>query len=458
MIATTGRDGSAQAQADRGRHRESEPAHRGTDQAQVFPGGKASEQLRTVRGRLLEHDCVSRQPVGQLGEDVPGAQRAARRAAPEPACGAGGSASRCGRRSASAAHTDAGGASTASCARLRCASAGSSVTTATTRSFLDERALRVGVLAEGGSTHDEDDVVAGERLAEPGAVGREVARVERVRLREACPRAEGLLPDRRDETLGERSERGPRLGIVGSGPGDERRRARPARAAARAPRPRPASAAAARTRRSGAAYSCGSGAGACQSSIGTITSAGPRRVCASCQARSSEPGTSWGRTGWSTQTGYSPARPASFPARNGSCARWRRSCCPTATTNGARLTRAVASAETAFPRPGVVCKSTNEGCPLPSAKPVAIPTTEPSCRARTNSRSGGKSTRNGTSVEPGLEKIFVIPRRRRTSNAASRTVTGVEVLAEAPSGRTWVPLTLRGSLSRRPQHPCVRCW
>ena len=70
----------------------------------------------------------------------------------------------------------------------------------------------------------------------------------------------------------------------------------------------------------------------------------------------------------------------------------------------------------------------------------------------------GRPARNETSVEPGLEKIFVIPRRRRTSNAASRTVTGVEVLAEAPSGRTWVPLTLRGSLSRRPQHPCVRCW
>ena len=66
-----------------------------------------------------------------------------------------------------------------------------------------------------------------------------------------------------------------------------------------------------------------------QSSIGTITSAGPSPVTASLYARAIEPGTSCGRTGWSTHTGYSPASPSSLPARNGSCARWRRSCWPT---------------------------------------------------------------------------------------------------------------------------------
>ena len=222
---------------------------------------------------------------------MPGAQR--RRpapAAPGPACGAGGSASALrqalGERGAHRRRRREHGELRTAALRL----GGILRDDGDDRSFLDERALRVGVLAEGGSTDYEDDVVAGERLAEPGAVGGEVARVERVRLREAGARAEGLLPDRRGEALGERGERGPRLRIVGSGAGDERRRLglleqlRELLDRSGVCRGR------ARTRRSGAAYSCGSGAGACQSSIGTITSAGPRRVCASCQARSSAPG------------------------------------------------------------------------------------------------------------------------------------------------------------------------
>ncbi len=84
-------------------------------------------------------------------------------------------------------------------------------------------------------------------------------------------------------------------------------------------------------------------------------------VTASWQARAIAPGTSCGRTGWSTHTGYSPARPCSRPARNGSCARWRRSCWPTTTTSGARLTRAVARAPTALPSPAVVCRIASAG-------------------------------------------------------------------------------------------------
>src|SRR3954471_17771943 len=156
--------------------------------------------------------------------------------------------------------------------------------------------------------------------------------------------------------------------------------------------------------------------------MGTMTSAGPRAVRASWNARWSEPGTSWARTGWSTHTGYSPPSPSSRPARKGSSARWRRSCWPTATTSGARLTRAVASAPTALPRPAVVCRRTNAGSPRPSAPPVAMPTTDPSWRASTKRRWSGRPARNGTSVEPGLEKIVVSPSLRSSRNVASRTV------------------------------------
>ena len=94
------------------------------------------------------------------------------------------------------------------------------------------------------------------------------------------------------------------------------------------------------------------------------------------------------------------------------------------TTSGVRLSRAVAIAATALPSPGVLCSSASAGRPEPSAWPEAIATTEPSCSASTNVRSSGSPARNGTSVEPGLEKIVVRPRRRRTSKLASLTVAG----------------------------------
>src|SRR4029079_14579733 len=155
---------------------------------------------------------------------------------------------------------------------------------------------------------------------------------------------------------------------------------------------------------------------------GTITSAGPLPVTASGNARAIAPGTSWGRTGSSTHTGYSPARPRSLPARNGSVARWRRSCWPTTTTSGARLTRAVASAPTALPSPAVVCRITSAGSPCPSAQPVAMTTTELSCSASTKRKSSGRSVSSLISVEPGFAKIDVSPYSRHTSKVAWRTV------------------------------------
>jgi hypothetical protein len=46
-----------------------------------------------------------------------------------------------------------------------------------------------------------------------------------------------------------------------------------------------------------------------------------------------------------------------------------------------------------------------------------------------------------------LEKIFVIPRRRRSSKVASRTVVCVLLLEGTGAGVVWLPLTKAGSLS-----------
>ncbi len=49
--------------------------------------------------------------------------------------------------------------------------------------------------------------------------------------------------------------------------------------------------------------------------------------------------------------------------------------------------------------------------------------------------SAGRSVRNETSVEPGLPKIVVIPKRRITSKVASRTVQVAPVLPSPGSPR-----------------------
>ena len=91
-------------------------------------------------------------------------------------------------------------------------------------------------------------------------------------------------------------------------------------------------------------------------------------------------------------------------------------------TSGARFRRAVASAATALPSPGVRCSSASAGAPRPIAWPAAIADDRALVQREHELRSSGSPARNGTSVEPGLEKIVVSPRRRSTSNVASRTV------------------------------------
>ncbi len=86
------------------------------------------------------------------------------------------------------------------------------------------------------------------------------------------------------------------------------------------------------------------------------------------------------------------------------------------------MTRAVAIAPTALPRPAVVCNSTKAGELSPKANPAAMPTTDPSCKASTNRRSEGKFTRKGISVDPGLEKMVVKPSSRIISKQTSLIV------------------------------------
>ena len=98
-------------------------------------------------------------------------------------------------------------------------------------------------------------------------------------LREAGLGAERLLEDRAGEPLGERDQRAPARVAVGARAGDDRR-ALAASEQRGQRRDRHRVGGRERSRRRGPRISCGSGAGADQSSIGTITSAGPRCVSA----------------------------------------------------------------------------------------------------------------------------------------------------------------------------------
>jgi hypothetical protein len=89
-----------------------------------------------------------------------------------------------------------------------------------------EGARLVRVLAEHRRSHRDDDVVGGERLAQPPATRRQVSGELGVVLREAGPGAEALLPDRATELLRERDERIPRIWRIGACAYDERRRLR----------------------------------------------------------------------------------------------------------------------------------------------------------------------------------------------------------------------------------------
>src|ERR1700728_452248 len=77
-----------------------------------------------------------------------------------------------------------------------------------------------------------------------------------------------------------------------------------------------------------------------------------------------------------------------------------------------------------------------------------MPTTEPSLSASTNSKSLGRSVKKGISVDPGLPKIRVIPCRRMTASAASRTVLGPVVTVAPSAARSSAAILYRARAGR----------
>ena len=209
-------------------------------------------------------------------------------------------------------------------------------------------------------------------------------------LREAGARAEGLLEDRRAEALGERHERRPGLGLVGAGAHDQRGRlGRGEQVGERLDRRGVGRAGAEHARRRRQLVRLGRGRQpVVHRHDDERRPARGARLVPRARERARHVLRAHGldrRTPGSRR----PAR-AGAPARNGSWTRWRRSCWPTSTTSGARLTRAVASAATALPRPRSCA-----GSPSPARRgrsPSRWPcrSTEPSCSPSTKRRSSGR--------------------------------------------------------------------
>ena len=86
-----------------------------------------------------------------------------------------------------------------------------------------------------------------------------------------------------------------------------------------------------------------------------------------------------------------------------------RTCWPAVITSGDLLACALKIAPIALPTPGAVWRFTSVGRPDACAYPSAIPTTTASCSPSTYLKSSGKPWSIGSSVEPGLPNIVVIP-------------------------------------------------
>ena len=240
-------------------------------------------QLRAARGRLLDEDRVARQPLGQRGEHVAGAQRLAGRGRRRRI----GAAQRRRRRRRRALDR----ARERGADRGRVAEHGELDRAAVRlgRVLRDDRHARAlaherpgveGVLAQRAGADHEHDVVGpsisrsrerragrcpancgwscGKPAAPPNGSWKTGQARRSASARSAAQPAalSAPAPATIAGALGVRHYRGERV---------DRRRVGPAE----------------RSERTGPSVSCGSGAGASQSSIGTITIAGPRPVTAS---------------------------------------------------------------------------------------------------------------------------------------------------------------------------------
>ena len=210
----------------RGGEGEAEPALRGAQVPERLAGREAIVDVRPVDGRLLDHDRVPRQALGQRGQDMARGQRLTGGGWLRGGRGR----ARLGRRSVSL--RDGGGQLTdhrrdrGEHTQLRGAAVHLVRVVAhdgDPRAGLGESSRDEAGLPEGRSADDEHRVVGGELAAKPGAVRGEHSLVGRVILREACPPAERLLEDGRAELLGELDERRPCRRVVRAGADDERR-------------------------------------------------------------------------------------------------------------------------------------------------------------------------------------------------------------------------------------------
>ena len=260
---------------------------------------------------------------------------------------------------------------------------------------------------------------------------------QRVILRKAGPAAEGLLPDRAPELLGKGDGRGPRLGLVETRPDDDHR-AFGAREQLSELCEKPRVGRTARRTRRGAARCVTGSASADQSSIGTITRAGPA-LWQLRGRRARSPGHTLGTDRLVDPHGVLAREPVQLSRQERLAGEVAPVLLadddhegdPVDARGGERADR-VAEA-------GGRVQDRERGSRRPSAQPVAMPTTALSCSPSTKRRSPGRSVRSSISVEPGFAKRVVSPCSRRTSNAASRTVSVTRrSLREAAdsSGRT----------------------
>ena len=171
-------------------------------------------QLRPARRRLLHEHHVLRQPLGQRGQHVAGPQRLARpgrrgRLRPrEPR------RRRIRTRADRARQLRAHRRRLGQQHQLRGAAVRLGRVAGHERDpgvLAHERPGLERVLAEHPRPHHQHEVVAGQRVAHPGAPRGQVAGEQRVVLGEPGPRAERLLPDRAAELLRQLHQRRPRV-------------------------------------------------------------------------------------------------------------------------------------------------------------------------------------------------------------------------------------------------------
>ena len=272
------------------------------ERCRAAPRRQPHEQLRPVRRALLEEDRV-----GAAGARRARRTRGLRAAARRP---------RAGR-----ARAEARTARAASVSRARTTRASSAQTGPGRREHrevgraavhlgrilahhrdprprLDERAGGVRVLPEGRRADGEHDVVRRERRGAGAArsAGRWPANRRMIlgeagpALKDSCQTGQASLSASATSASHVSASSAP-APTTSAGRSALRRGARRAARQRRRPPPR------ARTTRRGAARSAVGSASASQSSIGTITSAGPRPVTASWYARAIAPGTSCARAG-----------------------------------------------------------------------------------------------------------------------------------------------------------------